>query len=372
MSSTHRSLIPIVFIGLIAAISVQGQSTEGPLSGSVSSNISLAGSSASWSNPSNALSSDNSYASASLSSNGDFTDYLQITNFGFNISGSNTIVGIEVEIERFGDKVKDNHVRIIKGGSISTTDQSATANWPNTDPNSYRLYGANNDLWGETWTPSDINASDFGIAISARRVGGGGGAAVPNIDHIRITVYFEIPLPVKLTHFSARAERQQAHLQWETAWEEGNSHFEVQRSFGNLRFETIGYVPGGNNSNDLIAYDFVDTSPSPGNNYYRLKQHDFNGSFAFSETIRVRVEAAALEYRIFNTLITSITLTINDPSPEAYTLGIIDQSGKLIKQIIPHSRQTIVPRRNFPGSGIYFYRLTRKNHLKGSGKIWVH
>lgn len=372
MSSTHRSLIPIVFIGLITAISAHGQSTEGPLSGAVSSNVSLSGSSASWSSTSNALSSDNSYTSSSLSSNGDFTDYLQLTNFGFNISTSNTIVGIEVEIEKFGDKVKDNQVRIVKGGSISTTDQSDNANWSNTDTDSYTLYGADDDLWGETWIPSDINSTDFGIAISARRVGGGGGAAVPNIDHIRITVYFEIPLPVKLTHFSGRPAEHKAHLHWETAWEEGNSHFEVQRSFENLQFKTIGFVPGGNNSTDLIPYDFVDASPSAGNNYYRLKQHDFNGTFAFSETVRVRIEAPALEYSISTFIRSSTTLTINTPSPEAYLLGIIDQSGKLVRQVQPSSQQTVIPRRDFPGSGIYFYRLTLRNQLRGSGKIWVY
>ncbi|GAB5523418.1 MAG: hypothetical protein Roseis2KO_12900 [Roseivirga sp.] len=350
-----------------------GQSTEGPLSGSSSSNVSLTGSSASWSNTSNALASDNSYASSSLSTNGDFTDYLLITDFGFNISTSNTIVGIEVEIERFGDKVKDNQVRIVKGGSIGTTDQSSTANWPNTDTNSYRLYGADNDLWGETWVPADINASDFGIAISARRVGGGGGAAMPNIDHIRITVYFEIPLPVKLTHFSAQPEGQSARLSWETSWEEGNSHFEVQRSNGGLQFKTIGFVPGGNNSTALIAYGFVDEAPYTGNNYYRLKQHDFNGTFAFSEVVRVSVEAPAAEYSLSPSYLkSSTTLTINSQLPEMYLLTIIDQSGKLIRHIHPKSRETAIYRKQLPSPGLYFYRLTHKNQLRGKGKLWAN
>lgn len=372
MSSTHRSLLLVVLTGSFLSTAVLGQSTEGPLSGAASSNVSLSGSSASWSNTANALSSDNSYTSSSLSSNGDFTDYLQITDFGFNISTSNTIVGIEVEIEKFGDKVKDNQVRIVKGGSISTTDQSDNANWPNTDPNSYTLYGANNDLWGETWVPSDINASNFGIAISARRVGGGGGAAVPNIDHIRITVYFEIPLPVKLTHFSARAEGPETHLQWETGWEEGNSHFEVQRSTNAFQFKTIGFVPGANNSSDIIAYHFIDETPGPGQNYYRLKQHDFNGSFAFSEVVRVMVETPVPEYLLTSNLLTSsTTFIINDPSPEAYTLGIIDQSGRMIRKIYPNSRETQISRGSLQGSGMYFYRLTREKTLKGSGKFWV-
>lgn len=374
MSSTHRLLIPVIIAGIIACTNTGfGQSTEGPLSGSTSANVSLAGSSASWTNPGNALSSDNSYASASLSSNGDFTDYLQITNFGFNIGVSNTIVGIEVEIEKFGDKVKDNQVRIVKGGSIGTTDQSDNANWSNTDTNSYTLYGASNDLWGETWTPSDINASDFGVAISARRVGGGGGAAVPNIDHIRITVYFEIPLPVKLVHFSGRSEDQSTKLSWETSWEEGNSHFEIQRSQEGSAFETLGFVAGNNNSTETITYTYTDLSPLPGVNYYRLKQVDFNGTFAFSEVIRVTVRPESKPYLLTPTYFQSNTLlTINGSSPETYLLTIIDQSGKVVNRIIPKSRETHISGKELPGTGLYFYRLTSKNQLMGTGKLWFY
>lgn len=373
MSSTHRLLLPVVFAGIISFTTTGfGQSTEGPLSASTSANVSLSGSSATWSNPGNALSSDNSYASSSLSTNGDFTDYLQLTNFGFSIGASNTIVGIEVEIEKFGDKIKDNQVRIVKGGSIGTTDQSDNANWSNTDTDSYTLYGASNDLWGETWTPSDINASDFGVAISAIRVGGGGGAAVPNIDHIRITVYFEIPLPVKLTHFSGRSEDRHTKLSWETSWEEGNSHFEIQRSHEGATFETIGFVAGNNNSTENITYSFTDLSPLAGINYYRLKQIDFNGTFAFSEIIRVTMPSESEEYSLAPTYFDSNTLlTINSSSPESYLLTIIDPSGRTVKRIVPHSRETHIYRRELPGTGLYFYRLTCKGQFKGAGKIWL-
>lgn len=372
MSSSHRSLLLAILTASVLSSAAFGQFTEGPLSGSSSSNVILSGSSASWSNTGNALSSDNSYASSTLSSNGDFTDYLVVTNFGFNISLLNTILGIEVELEKFGDKVKDNRVRIVKSGSIRTTDRSDNANWSNNDTDSYTLYGGNNDLWGEVWTPLNINSADFGIAISAGRADGGGGAAVPNIDHIRITVYFETPLPVNLTYFSAWAEGQEARLQWETDWEEGNSHFEVQRSSNAFQFETIGFVPGANHSSDLIAYHFVDDTPGPGQNYYRLKQHDFNGSFAFSEVVRVMVETHLPEYRFTSNLLTSsTTFIINDPSPEAYTLQIIDQCGRVIRKIRPSSRETEIHRSSLRESGIYFYRLTREKALKGSGKFWA-
>src|SRR3989344_5212889 len=61
--------------------------------------------------------------------------------------------------------VYDHRVRIIKGGAIGSTDKASGTAWPGSL--AYTTYGGASDLWGETWTASDINASTFGVAISA-------------------------------------------------------------------------------------------------------------------------------------------------------------------------------------------------------------
>lgn len=140
----------------------------------------------SWSNPGNAAASDNSYATVSLFPTGQ-SHYLKATNFGFSIPGGSTIEGIVVEVEHkeSGSGVcRDNRIRIVKGGAIGSTDKASGTEWPTSDGTA--SYGADNDLWGETWTVSEINASDFGVAISA--IGLGTGTA--SIDHIKITVYY--------------------------------------------------------------------------------------------------------------------------------------------------------------------------------------
>lgn len=139
-----------------------------------------------WSNVSNAGASDNSYATASLTLNSP-THYLKATNFGFSIPGGSVIEGILVEIEHkesASTVAKDNRVRIVKGGTIGSTDKANAAEWPTSD--TYQEYGAFNDLWGETWSATDINDSGFGVVLSA--IGLGTGTA--SVDHIRITVYY--------------------------------------------------------------------------------------------------------------------------------------------------------------------------------------
>lgn len=119
-----------------------------------------------WVNPGNIFSSDGSYATATMTATP--SHYLKATNFGFSIPTGATILGIKVEIEKLeAGSVFDNEVKIVKSdGSIGTTDKSNITEWPTTE--AYTTYGGSSDLWGETWTATDINSANFGAVISAK------------------------------------------------------------------------------------------------------------------------------------------------------------------------------------------------------------
>lgn len=143
-----------------------------------------------WSAPGRATTSDDSQAVVSSLTGTDQSRYLKCTNFGFSIPTDATINGIIVEFEiRSGSsasEVQDNRVRIVKSdGTVGSTDKSVAGAWPTTD--TYASYGSSSDLWGETWTYTDINDVDFGAALSAKRFDTIGTALV---DHVRITVYY--------------------------------------------------------------------------------------------------------------------------------------------------------------------------------------
>lgn len=142
----------------------------------------------SWTNPGNVFASDNVYAQRA--SIGGTTHYLKATNFGFTIPAGSTINGILVEIEKKrsnvgADTAVDNKVNIIKS-SISATNYASASNWPIVD--TYISYGSSTDLWGETWTATDINSSSFGVALSANMFPET--SMTIYVDHIRITVYY--------------------------------------------------------------------------------------------------------------------------------------------------------------------------------------
>ena len=142
-----------------------------------------------WSNPGNAAASDNSYATAVIGAAVTPSEYLKVTNFGFAIPTGATIDGITVAVEHSSsqaNRVNDHAVRIVKGGTIGSTDKGSATNWPTSDASVN--YGGAADLWGESWSYSDINDSGFGAALAAASTGSGTRTA--RIDLITITVAY--------------------------------------------------------------------------------------------------------------------------------------------------------------------------------------
>lgn len=148
-----------------------GPASQGPLIGSTAVNDSSVGS-VSWTNPTNVFSTTwaNGSTFVALTTSQE-SNYIKATNFGFSIPSGATINGIIVNINRYADDniITDGNVNIVKGGTIGTTNKAKSGNWPivPVDRDIPAVYGSSTDLWGETWTSSDINSSNFGFAISA-------------------------------------------------------------------------------------------------------------------------------------------------------------------------------------------------------------
>jgi hypothetical protein len=98
--------------------------------------------------------------------------------------------------------------------------------------------------------------------------------------------------PIELTEFSAKVVPAGVALNWVTAAERDNDYFSVERGGDDQRFEEIGQVKGSGNSTTLKYYDFMDTKPLVGTNYYRLRQVDFDGKFDYSPVQSVQIAAS--------------------------------------------------------------------------------
>ncbi len=94
-------------------------------------------------------------------------------------------------------------------------------------------------------------------------------------------------LPIKLVSFEGKNTDEGIKIEWKTASEINNCHFEIQRSENPHSFSTIGIVEGAINSSALEEYLFMDKQPLTTTAYYRLKQVDCDGKFEYSKIIAV-------------------------------------------------------------------------------------
>jgi hypothetical protein len=133
---------------------------------------------------------DNVYATAVLS--GTPSHYLFCTNFGFSIPAGATINGILCEVRGcVSASMEISTAKLIKAGAVTGNAKSQLSGFAGC-PRSAGVYdgqlGSSSDLWGATLAASDVNASNFGVAVSCNDTNGQGETV--NVDHIRLTIYY--------------------------------------------------------------------------------------------------------------------------------------------------------------------------------------
>jgi hypothetical protein len=111
-------------------------------------------------------------------------------------------------------------------------------------------------------------------------------AATANYLEVDFGITLINPLPINLVTFNGKQNDEQIDLTWKTASEKNFSHFEVQKSGDAKEFATIATVKG----NQAEFYNLVDANPIEGNNYYKLKMVDQDGTANLSKTIMVNYE----------------------------------------------------------------------------------
>lgn len=106
-------------------------------------------------------------------------------------------------------------------------------------------------------------------------------------------------LPVSLINFTATKQNNGIQLNWVTASEKDNSHFDILRSGDGTVFEKISSVAGHGNSSEIRNYSFTDPNPLPGTNYYQLNQIDIDGKSSKSEIRAVNSGIRNADFAVF-------------------------------------------------------------------------
>ncbi len=304
------------------------------LSAATEANEAVAGSTTSWTTLNNsATSNDVRDVSGNLATGGNYTDRLKLTNFGFAIPAGAVIQGISADVERSistsGSNFTDREIMLVKAGTTQTVTNKATAAlWPSTDASV--SYGNTTDLWGNTWTPTDINAAGFGIAIAAIRTTNPGSPKNARVDFVNITVCYLILTPLTVKQFTVtKTINASAIINWITTNEQQVKYIQVQKSTNGINFTLFKSVlPTGKNLGTDNEYQVTDNFLLNGITYYRLKIIDENGGFKFSEikTLNITNSSSRAYINYYNQQINiGIANSIGN-----YALQVTDITGRLL------------------------------------------
>ncbi len=178
-------------------------------------------------------------------------------------------------------------------------------------------------------------------------------------------------LPIELIDFTARAKDDNALLEWATAMEINNRGFEIQRSPDENRWESLGFVEGAGNSNDLINYTFIDEAPKYGDNYYRLKQLDLDGQYSYSEVEVVKftrgIGEGILVYPLpFEDGFSILIPGLYGADEEVVEIELFDVSGKRLFQYSTTAAENVPVELTGLTSfavGVYYVRVKTKDRM---------
>lgn len=168
------------------------------------------------------------------------------------------------------------------------------------------------------------------------------------------------PLPVKLIHFNAYKKDNKALLDWATASEQNNKGFDIERSIDGRNWVKIGFAESrsvNGNSSTKLDYSFIDNNPVNGQNYYRLKQTDFDGKLEYSDVRSLwfsRDGSIVVFPNPAKTYVQVAGLAGNE------SMYVYDASGRMVKQQKSNGSLNTLLLHNL-SEGVYYIRIVTAN-----------
>lgn len=150
------------------------------------------------------------------------------------------------------------------------------------------------------------------------------------IDDFKIIKSTSLPtvLSVQFISFAGQLLPDETiRLNWEAVTDQQHDYFEIEKSANGYNFTTIG------KASSPAPYKYIDTTPFPGNNFYRIKQADKDGTITYSHTVSVYYSPVISFITVYPNPVTDIlNVKINSAITEKFMVSITDLAGRKIHE----------------------------------------
>ncbi len=141
-------------------------------------------------------------------------------------------------------------------------------------------------------------------------------------------------LPVELGYFRAQENNGSVDLSWNTYSELNNQGFQIQRSKNGVDWNVLDFIVGRGTTDDEQRYHYRDPVPFWGDNYYRLKQIDYDGKYEVSDVLHIRIESDKVgNVEIYpNPTTNNFNVRIHNPLQERVRIKLFDSTGSVLSE----------------------------------------
>lgn len=178
-------------------------------------------------------------------------------------------------------------------------------------------------------------------------------------------------LPVKFQSFTAARNQQrkeQVLLKWETASEQNNRGFYVQRKV-NGQWKNIAFVfsqADNGNSNTVLAYEYKEINPANTPSHYQIQQVDMDGKTSYSEVKTAVGMNQADEVLIYpNPALNGKVNLLFKAANNSKDVVVNDANGRVVKQF----RQLTDNSLSIEGLQSGFYTIKIIDHTTGTTTV---
>ena len=183
-------------------------------------------------------------------------------------------------------------------------------------------------------------------------------------------------LPVDIAELRAAKRETEIDLKWTAFNESSVLAYDVERSGTSSRFIKVGSVPAVATGLNKFNYSWTDPSPLKGNNFYRLKSIDIDGSFEYSKILKVSFEGNS-SIQITPNPVTGnlMQVQVNSDKSKILVLNLYDAMGKRLfsKQLSVQAGAALL-QVTLPESiknGMYFAQLHDGENMLYNSKIII-
>lgn len=180
-----------------------------------------------------------------------------------------------------------------------------------------------------------------------------------------IKLHVEAGLPIELNKFTAKKQGESASLDWTTVSELNVKNYAIFRSNDGLTWEILAEIPAVGNTNSAQQYTYIDNKTKTGDNLYKLKINDLDGSFTYSPIVSLNFNNKS-DWKIYPNPVNEV-ISFDPGKQQDGLFQIIDFQGNVVIQQQFHAKEKSQINISQLPNGIYCFCLpgiSCKNFVK--------